>query len=257
MPVDFHVEDGVATLVINRPDRHNAMDPETYDQLSSAWTAVRDDPAIRVAVVTGAGDRAFSVGADLKSPQMLGDGAAEFWRTQERMLLNRGLEIWKPVIAAVNGYCLGGGMTLLLATDLRLAAPHATFGLPEVKRGLLPGNGGTQRLAAQLPHARAMRLLLLGDAIDARTALDWGLITEIVPAAELLDTAMGYARRIAAHAPLSMQAVKELVIRSRSLAIQDGLRMEQGLLHVLQYSADVKEGLRAFAEKREPEFEGR
>lgn len=257
MGLDFSVKNGVATLLINRPERHNAMDPAMYQQLSEAWVEVRDNRDIRVAVVTGAGQRAFSAGADLHSPQMQGSGAADFWRTQELPLLNRGLEVWKPVVSAVNGYCLGGGFTLMLATDIRLAAPHATFALPEVKRGLLPGNGGTQRIASQLTHSRAMKLLLTGEPIDAETALSWGLITDIVPADRLFDEAQRLAVTMAAYAPLSMQAVKELAIRSHSLPLNDGLRLEQALLRVLQGSADVQEGLAAFAEKRDPYFEGR
>src|SRR5688500_9191318 len=162
MSIDCSRSDGVAVITINRPERHNALDPEHYEALSRAWIDVRDDPDVRSVVVTGAGDKSFSSGADLKThigrPQL----PHELWQTQRGLLLNRGLEVWKPVIAAVNGYCLGGGMTLLLATDIRVAASHATFGVPEVKRGVIPANGGTQRLLAQLPHAVGMELLLTG-----------------------------------------------------------------------------------------------
>jgi len=138
MSIDFTVsDDGIATIVLNRPERLNAMDAEHYAALSRSWIQVRDDPAIRCAVVTGAGERSFTTGADLKSFIPKAPELAEIANTQREQLLNRGLEVWKPVIAAVNGYCLGGGMTLLLATDIRLAAPHATFSLAEVKRGVL------------------------------------------------------------------------------------------------------------------------
>jgi len=171
-------------------------------------------------------------------------------------LLNRGLEVWKPVIAAVNGYCLGGGMTLLLATDIRVAAPHATFAVSEVKRGVFPANGGTQRIVQQLPHAIAMEMLLTGDAIDADTALRWGLINKVVASSELLPTAMQYAQRIAANAPLAVQSAKELALRSRDIDLASGLRMEQMMLRLLQSSSDVQEGTAAFAEKRAPQFTG-
>jgi len=161
------------------------------------------------------------------------------------------------VIAAVNGVCLGGGTTLLFATDLRIAVPNATFNLAEVKRGLVPGNGGTQRVLGQLPYAIAMEFLLTADTIDAATALRWGLVNRVVPPGELMETALGYARRIAANAPLAVQAAKELAIRSRDVDLATGLRMEQVTNRLLWSSEDVKEGTLAFAEKRAPRFQGR
>ena len=190
MSIELDRDGHVALITISRPERLNALDAQHYSDLADAWIKVRDDTSIRAAVVTGAGERAFTVGADLKSfipevPQL-----GEFWLTQRGQLLNRGLEVWTPVIAAVNGYCLGGGMTLLLATDIRVAATHATFGLPEVKRGVLPANGGTQRILDQLPFAIGMEMLLTGEPIDADTALRWGLVNRVVPAGELLDAAL-------------------------------------------------------------------
>ena len=168
MSIDVEVADGICTIVINRPERLNAMDAEHYQGLSQAWCRVRDDAGIRVAIITGAGEKSFTTGADIKSFLTGPPGYDEMWLTQRDLLLNRGLEVWKPVIAAVNGYCLGGGMTLLLATDIRVAAPHATFSLAEVKRGVIPGNGGTQRILRQVPHAIGMEMLLTGDSIDGR-----------------------------------------------------------------------------------------
>lgn len=184
-------------------------------------------------------------------------GLSEFWLTQRDQLLNRGLEVWKPVVAAVNGYCLGRGMTLLLATDIRVAASHATFGLSEVKRGILPGNGGTQRVLDQLPHAVGMELLLTGDPIDAEAALRWGLVNKVVEQAQLLDTARAYATRIAANAPLAVQAAKEMALRARDVDRATGLRLEQTINRLLQSTEDVGEGTAAFAEKRPPRFSGR
>jgi enoyl-CoA hydratase/carnithine racemase len=179
------------------------------------------------------------------------------WLTQRDQLLNRGLEVWKPVIGAVNGYCLGGGMTLLMATDIRIAATHATFSLAEVKRGIIPGNGGTQRVLDQLPYAIGMEMLLTGDGIDATTAERWGLVNKVVPMADLLPTAFAYAKRIAANAPLAVQAAKELAIRSRDMDLQTGLRWERMVTRMLQGTEDVAEGAKAFAEKRPPQFKGR
>jgi len=256
MPIDVELSGGVAVITINRPERMNAMDADAYAALSEAWQRVRDDTGIRAAVVTGAGDRAFTTGADIKS--FLTDPAdlSGFWNTQRDQLLNRGLEVFKPIVAAVNGYCLGGGMTLLLATDIRVAAEHASFGLAEVKRGVIAGNGGTQRVLAQLPYAIAMEVLLTGDRFDAATAERWGLVNRVVPAGELMATAMDYAERIAANAPLAVQAAKELALRSRDMDLVSGLRLEQTMNRLLQFSEDAKEGPVAFAEKRPPRFEG-
>jgi (E)-benzylidenesuccinyl-CoA hydratase len=256
VPIDVDIAAGIATITINRPERLNALDAEHYRLLSEAWMRVRDDSEIRVAIVTGAGERSFSTGADIKDFLTRDVSLAEVWQTQRDQLLNRGLEVWKPVIAAVNGYCLGGGMTLLLATDIRVAAEHATFGLSEVKRGIVAGNGGTQRVLEQLPYPIAMELLLTGEAIDARTAERFGLVNRVVGAGELLDVAHDYARRIAANAPLAVQAAKELAVRSRDVDRATGLRLEALANRLLATSADAKEGPAAFAEKRAPEFKG-
>jgi len=256
MAIEFEVDNGIALITLNRPERLNALDAEHYEALSKAWMTVRDDPSIRVAVVTGAGEKSFCSGADIKSFISQPPSLAEMTLTQKSQLLNRGLELWKPVIAAVNGYCLGGGMTMLLATDLRVAAEHATFSVAEVKRGVFPANGGTQRIIQQLPHAIAMEMLLIGDSIDAATALRWGLVNQVVPRSQLMSAAMDYARRLAANAPLAVQAAKELALRSRDLDLASGLRMEQLFLRLLQTSDDVREGAAAFSEKRAPQFKG-
>jgi enoyl-CoA hydratase/carnithine racemase len=257
MAIDVTVDDGICTIVINRSERMNAMDAEHYRLLSQAWCRVRDDNAIRVAIVTGAGEKSFSTGADIKSFLTGPPGFDEMWLTQRDQLLNRGLEVWKPVIAAVNGYCLGGGMTLMLATDIRVASENATFSLAEVKRGVIPGNGGTQRALRQLPHAIAMEMLLTGDAIDAATAQRWGLVNRVVPRERLMDTALDYARRIAANAPLAVQAAKELALRSRDMDLATGLRVEQLVNRLLMATEDAQEGPAAFAAKRPAAFKGK
>jgi E-phenylitaconyl-CoA hydratase len=257
MSIDVSIDQGICTIVINRPERLNAMDADHYRDLSAAWRQVRDDSNIRVAIVTGAGEKSFTTGADIKSFLTSPPGFDEMWLTQRDQLLNRGLEVWKPVIAAVNGYCLGGGVTLMLATDIRIASENASFGLTEVKRGVIAGNGGTQRILDQLPHAIAMEMLLTGDAIDAATAARWGLINKVVPRGELMATAMDYAGRIAANAPLAVQAAKELALRSRDVDRATGLRMEQMFNRMLMATEDAKEGPAAFAEKRKPKFQGK
>jgi len=257
MGLDFEVRDRVAYLTLNRPEAMNAMDPETYTALSDGWREVRDNPDIWCAVITGAGERAFTAGADLKRTIPRRPELWEFWQTQQEQILNRGLEVWKPVIAAVNGYCLAGGMTLLFATDIRIAAEHAVFGISEVKRGILPGNGGTQRALRQLPYPIAMELLLIGDNLTAAQALQYGLINRVVAKEELMPTAEAYARRIVENAPLAVRAIKELAVRSQDMHLSDGLRLESAIQQVLRSSEDAKEGPLAFAEKRRPVWTGR
>ena len=256
MSIDLNVANHIATITINRPDRMNAMDADHYAGLSAAWERVRDDSDIRVAVITGAGEKSFSAGADLKSFLNQQPPLSELMLTQKNQLLNRGLEVWKPIVAAVNGFCIGGGMTLLLATDLRICAEHATFSVAEVKRGVFPANGGTQRIAQQLPHSIAMEMLLLGDTFDAQTALHWGLVNKVVKKGDLMDAAYDYAQRLARNAPLAVQSAKELALRSRDVDLATGLRMEQMMLRHLQNSQDGGEGTKAFAEKRAPSIKG-
>lgn len=264
MSLLFEKSGHIATLTFNRPEAMNAMDPDTYKQLSEAWIEVRDNPDIWVAVITGANNperppdkQAFTAGADLKKTIPQSPELWHFWQTQEDQILNRGLEVWKPVVAAVNGFCLAGGMTLLFATDIRIASEHATFGISEVKRGILPGNGGTQRAVHQLPYPLAMELLLIGDALNAQDALKYGLVNRVVPHDQLLPATMQIAEKLAANPPLAVRAIKELAIRSQHLPLYDGLRLEQAIQSVLRQSEDAREGPRAFAEKRAPVYRGR
>ncbi|MDB5715658.1 MAG: Enoyl-CoA hydratase [Sphingomonadales bacterium] len=256
MSIDLHLDHGVATITINRPERRNALDAEHYQALSEAWMRVRDDTAIRVAIVTGAGDLAFCAGADIKSWVGREAPLADHWLTQQLQLLNRGLEVWKPVLAAVNGVCLGGGTTLLMATDIRVASTTAKFGLSEVKRGIIAANGGTQRIMRQMPYAIAMEMLLLGETIDAETALRWGFVNRVAPPAEVMGVSQDLARRIGENAPLAVQAAKELAIRGQDMDLASGLRMEQMVNRLLQKSEDSATARLAFSEKRKPDFKG-
>jgi len=257
MKVIYGVEDKIARVTINRPEAMNAMDADVYAELSRAWTDVRDNPDVWVAIITGAGEKAFTAGADLKTRITQTRERADFFLTQKDMILNRGLDVWKPVIAAVNGYCLAGGMTLLFATDIRIAASHAVFELSEVKRGILPGNGGTQRALRQLPYAIAMEMLLLGRRLTADEALGYGLVNRVVPLAELMPTAEAYAQKLCENGPLAVRAVKELAIRSQSVPLEHGLRLEEAFQEFLRTTEDAKEGPRAFAEKRKPAYKAR
>jgi enoyl-CoA hydratase/carnithine racemase len=181
---------------------------------------------------------------------------SEHWLTQKGQLLNRGLEVWKPIICAINGACVGGGMTLMMATDIRVAAQGAKLGLAEVKRGIVAANGGTQRIMSQVPYAIAMEMLLLGETIEAEEAARWGLVNRVVRFDDVLPTALDIASRIAANAPLAVQASKELAIRGQDMDLATGLRMEQMVNKLLHGSEDTAEAKAAFSEKRTPDFKG-
>jgi (E)-benzylidenesuccinyl-CoA hydratase len=246
----------VAVVTINRPERLNTLDMPTLDALAAAWTQIRDDDELRVVVLTGAGDRAFCAGADLRDFLPRPHPLRDLWNPGVELRPDRGLDLWKPVIAAVNGYCLGGGLTLMLSTDLRIAGDTARFATPEIRHGILASCGGTQRLARQIPHALAMEMLLTGDQIDAATALRWGLVNRVVPASEVLPTALDLARKIAANAPMAVQATKELAVRSADMPVDAGLRLEDAMVRLLQDSKDFAAGVEAFAERKQAVFRG-
>jgi (E)-benzylidenesuccinyl-CoA hydratase len=256
----YEQKDRIVTITINRPDAMNSIDPETQDALVGAWTRFRDDESAWVAILTGSGDRAFSAGADLKklipSAFAKGSGTASH-NTFGLGGITRGLEIWKPMIAAINGYCLAGGLEQALACDLRLASTNATFGLTEVRWAIMPGAGGTQRLPRAIPIARAMEMILMAQTVDADEALRLGLVNKVVPLAELMPTARAWAETLCGRGPLALRAAKEAVIRGLSLPLADGLRLEAFLSGTLRGTEDAVEGPKAFAEKRAPRFNAR
>lgn len=252
----------LAVITLNRPEALNALNGPVRRGLLDAFTAFRDDADAWVAIVTGSGERAFSAGADLKEmsagrqAEVAGETIDPFWDA-ERPSLNRGLPIWKPIIAAINGYCLAGGLELALACDIRIAVPHARFGLTEVLRGILPGGGGTQRLPRIVPFGIALQLMLTGEHIDAAEAYRIGLVNKVVPAEHLMAEAEELAGRICANAPLSTRAIKEAAYRGINATLEDGLRIESFLSRIIRTTDDSKEGPRAFAEKRPAQFKGR
>jgi len=258
----YEQEDRIVTITINRPEAMNAIDPETQDALVAAWTRFRDDDGAWVAILTGAGDKAFSAGADLKKmiPSSYG-GRRGYDPVSHDTLglggITRGLEIWKPMIAAVNGFCLAGGLEQALACDLRIAATHARFGLTEVRWAIMPGAGGTQRLPRAIPLGRALEMILTAEPIDAGEALRLGLVNKVVPLAELMPAARALAGTLCERGPLALRAAKEAVIRGLSLPLADGLRLEAFLAGTLKATEDAAEGPRAFAEKRKPRFQAR
>jgi enoyl-CoA hydratase/carnithine racemase len=255
----YEQKDKVVTITINRPDAMNAIDPETNQALCEAWTRFRDDAGAWVAILTGAGDRAFSAGADLKKliPAAFGKTGGSAHNALGLGGITRGLEIWKPMIAAVNGFCLAGGLELALACDLRVASATARFGLTETRWAIMPGAGGTQRLPRAVPLARALEMILTAEQIDAEEALRLGLVNRVVPPAELMPTAHKFAQTLCERGPLALRAAKEAVIRGLSLPLADGLRLEAFLSASLRGTEDAVEGPKAFAEKRKPEFKAR
>jgi enoyl-CoA hydratase/carnithine racemase len=258
----YEQKDRVVTITINRPEAMNAIDPETHQALVEAWIRFRDDDAAWVAILTGAGDKAFSAGADLKKmiPAAFGGGRGYNPAAHDGYGLGgitRGLEIWKPMIAAINGFCLAGGLEQALACDVRLAAPHAKFGLTEVRWALIPGAGGTQRLPRAVGLTKALEMILTAEPIDAQEAYRIGLVNKVVPLPELLPEARRLAETLGERGPLALRAAKEAVIRGLSLPLPDGLRLEAFLSGTLRGTEDAVEGPRAFAEKRRPAFKAR
>lgn len=262
--VEFEVRDSVAIVTLNRPERLNALDPETAVRLIDAFERIRDSDEVRVAILTGAGERAFCAGGDLDATIPLMTGAREPSTEWERRWLEvRGsggpfkTDVGKPLISAVNGHAIAGGMELVMNSDIRISVPHAKFGIPEVKVGLFPGGGSTVRLPKQIPYARAMELLLTGGLITAEQALEYGFLNYIVPPASLMEKAREIASCIAANGPLAVRAVRDSVRACDGLPEAEALRIEAEFSAKVHRTEDAVEGPRAFLEKRPPVYRGR
>jgi E-phenylitaconyl-CoA hydratase len=254
--VGFEVKDHVATITLNRPEKLNAMDMEMYEAISAHLAEIDSRDEIWVGVVTGTGEKAFTAGADLVGMHGTAEGAEVGWSAARPTRFDLGLEVQKPLLAAVNGYCLAGGLELALVCDIRVASETAHFGCPEVKWNLLHGFGA-QLLPRIVGHSNAMYLLLTGEFIDAREALRIGLVNEVVAPGQLMDRTYALAETICANGPMAVRMTKELALRSRDLSLPDGIRLYQALNRLVELSADLEEGTRAFAEKRKPEFHNR
>lgn len=250
-----HVDEAIATLTIDRAERLNAMDSLAHLELSNALDALANDPAVRVLVLTGAGDRAFSAGRDLKELSSGDDPVvAERWRRIVR--LTDRLEYPKPIIARVNGMALGGGFELALACDIIIAAEHATFALPEARRGLIPFAGGVHRLPRAIPTQIALGMMLTGRSIDAHRAYELGLVSALVQAAELDAEVSRWAADIIACAPLSIASIRQCVARGLGRPLAEALNDFYPAEQARGESHDSIEGPRAFAEKRNPVWTG-
>jgi len=246
----------VVTLTINRPQALNALNPATIAELQRCCDELRGDRAVRCAIVTGAGDRAFVAGADIAAMEAMSALEARTFARRGQGLM-RALEEWPvPVIAAVNGFALGGGLELALACDLILASASAQFGQPEINLGIIPGFGGTQRLARRIGVAAARLLIYSGDLVGADEALRLGLVNRVMPAMELMTAARQLAATLASKAPVALQQAKAAINVSGGVDLDDGCRYEAEAFAVTFGTDDRREGMRAFLEKRRPAFKG-
>jgi enoyl-CoA hydratase len=265
-PILLTRNNGIAEVVLNRPEKRNSLNPEMIVRLARAWDEIAADPTIRVVLLMGAGDKTFCAGADLRRLIPLltrARGAEDEW--DEAMLADpkilnramlRGTGFTIPVIAAMRGAIVAGGMELALACDLRIIADDSVMGLLEVQRGLIPAAGGVARISRQVPSALAAEILLVGDAILAADAFRMGLVNRVVPATDVEPTARALAERMARNSPLAMRKAKEAMVESSGRSIPDAFKVEDDCIKVLLRSNDAREGSRAFIEKRTPNFTG-
>jgi len=253
----YEKQENVALIIINRPKVLNALNRQTMEDLDAATREALADDGVRACVLTGAGEKAFVAGADINELAVLSPVAGRDYGLFGQSVLDRIERAPKPFIAAINGFALGGGCELALACHLRLAAETAHLGQPEVKLGLIPGYGGTQRLARLVGKGRALELVLSGDHITAQEAYRIGLVNAVVPAPDLRDTALSWARKIAANAPLAIRFALEAVTHGMEMTLPEGLYLEATLFSLCCTTEDMKEGTRAFLEKRPANFTGK
>ena len=263
----YEKRDGIAVLTMNRPEVRNALNAEMLCRLADAWQDVNDDPAVRCAILTGAGEDAFCAGADLdrlvRMMQGLRPPETDFDRriVEDYQIIYKGLlrnfEVVKPIVAAVKGFCVAGGTEILQATDIRIAAEDARFAIAEVKWSLFPMGGSTVRLPRQIPYCRAMEILLTGEQFSAADALRFGLVNKVVPADRVMAEARHYAEVVCGNGPLAVQAVKRSVLAGLGRPTAEALEKEMEFGIPVSGSEDAKEGTKAFKEKRKPVFKGR
>lgn len=252
MAVLYEKKGKIVNITLNLTDTLNRIDAESFQSLGRALMDFRDDPGAWVAIITGTGE-VFSTGADHKS--LLLPWADKSF--QEPPMITRGLDIWKPLIAAINGPARGAGLEIALACDIRIASDNTYLQFPEVGRGLMPGLGGTQRLPRMVSPAKAAEMIFLGTPVSAEEAYRLGLVNKVVPLAQLLPTAKEWAAKICENGPLAIRKAKEAMIRGRNMALEDGLSLELAFFEEMLQSEDYQEGLRSLAEERKPEYKGR
>lgn len=253
--VEYTKEGKIAIFTINRPEALGALNVEGMRQLHHALLDFRDDDNLWVGILTGTGDKVFSAGVDVKDYLPFVKSTTEKkWQRPAGVM--RGLDLWKPLIAACNGLTIGGGLELALACDMIIASENATFGLPEVRVGVCPGGGGTQRLPRTIPIHIAAEMLFTGKTIDAQEAYRIGLVNKVVPLDQLMTEAKKLAETICEAAPLAVRTAKECMVRGLSMSLEEGLRLEDDFQTYIMSTRDFEEGMTAFRDKRRPKFEG-
>ncbi len=268
MTLVYEKKGHIAYLRLNRPEVHNALNAEMLCDLADAWEDYQLDANLRCAILTGTGEKTFCSGADLGTLTTLGNGSRKPQSPQEERVLREGYslvnkatlrdyELFKPVIAALNGTTLAGGLELVLAADIRVAADHAKFGLPEVKRATMPSGGSTVRLPKMIPRAIAMEMMLTGEYYTAQQAREWGLVNSVVPGAQVMQEAERYANLIAKNGPIAVQLTKRSVIEGEGMPVSYALAHESDINKLVLSTEDAREGPSAFKEKREPVYTGR
>ncbi len=256
-PVLYDVADHVATITLNRPDVRNAMNTALREAMLQRFTALAVDDDVRVIVVTGAGDRAFSAGADIRE-FVEAQSPTQFREQRRRIDFRQIMERCpQPIIAAIRGVALGGGLELALACDIRIAADDALLGLTEVNLAIIPGGGGTQRLPRLIGRGKALEMILTGARISAAEALRLGIVERVVPAADVMTSAMDLAHELTGKAPLALRYAKEAVVKGLEIPLAEGIRLEGDLSTLLRTTEDRLEGARAFLEKRTPNWKGK
>jgi len=263
----FEKRNRIAYLTLNRPEVHNALNPEIIVRLAEAWKEIDQDDAVRAAIITGAGAKAFSAGADLSRLIPLFTKAREPEDEFDQKLLNdrklldmailRGFTPGKPIIAAINGFCIAGAMEMTQGTDLRVASESASFGLQEVKWGIIPAAGSLARLPRQMPYCKAMEIFLTGNRMSAQEAYRLGFINYVVPQDQLIAKAEELATTIAENAPLAVKTIKDVVERCSGRPLEEAYQIENEGWRIVTSSEDAQEGPRAFMEKRKPNWKGR
>jgi len=253
----YEVRDGVAVITVNRPDKLNALNAQTLDELEDAFKRAFSDESVLAVILTGAGEKAFVAGADIGEIAELDGMRGKAFALRGQRLLSLIENGQKPVIAAVNGYALGGGTEIAMACHIRIASKNAKFGQPEVKLGVIPGYGGTQRLPRLVGRGIALEWILSGDMVDAERAYQVGLVNRVVEPENLLDEAEKIAKRICANGPFALRAALEAVNRGLAVPLEEGLRIEADLFGACCATEDKNEGTSAFLQKRKPQFKGK